>query len=132
MYFADQLTPDLRRSLLEDGWLDRLSLEQLTGAERLGDYDILGQSVGYEYIFSGETVRYLIETYGMDSFVQFYRFFSNVPTDRVIDRMPLFSVGFGTTFGNLSKELTPAALLDVYGITIADLDNAVKRRLRER
>jgi hypothetical protein len=132
MYFADQLTPDLRRSLLEDGWLDRLSLEQLTGAERLGDYDILGQSVGYEYIFSGETVRYLIETYGMDSFVQFYRFFSNVPTARVIDRMPLFSVGFGTTFGNLSKELTPAALLDVYGITIADLDNAVKRRLRER
>ncbi len=132
MYFADQLTPDLRRSLLEDGWLDRLSLEQLTGEASLGDYDFFGRRVGYEYAFSGETVRYLIETYGMDSFVQFYSFFSNVPTDRVIDQMPLFSVGFGTTFGKLSKELTPEALLDVYGITIADLDNAVKRRLRER
>ncbi len=132
MYFANQLTPDFRRSLVEDGWLDRLSLEQLTGEESLGDYDLLGRSVGYEYLFSGETVRYLIETYGMDSFLHFYRFFSNVPTDRVIDRMPLFHVGLGATFGNLSKELTPEALLDVYGITIAELDNAVKQRLREQ
>lgn len=35
-------------------------------------------------------------------------------------------------FGNLSQEVTPEALLSIYGITIADLDAAVKQRLREQ
>jgi len=132
MYYAGQLSPDFRRRLVADGRLDTLSLERLTGAESLGAYDMLGQSVGYEYIFSGETVRYLIDTYGTDSFREFYRYFSRVPTEKVIDRMPLFSVGFGSRFGNLSREVTPEALLSVYGVTIADLDAAVKKRLREQ
>ena len=77
-------------------------------------------------------MRYLIDTYGTDSFREFYRYFSRVPTEKVIDRMPLFSVGFGSRFGNLSREVTPEALLSVYGVTIADLDAAVKQRLREQ
>jgi hypothetical protein len=132
MYYAGQLSPDFRRRLVADGRLDYLSLERLTDEESLGAYDLLGQSVGYEYIFSGETVRYLIDTYGTDSFREFYRYFSRVPTEKVIDRMPLFSVGFGSRFGNLSREVTPEALLSVYGVTIADLDAAVKKRLREQ
>ncbi|MGQ9829824.1 MAG: hypothetical protein ACUVSW_18375, partial [Roseiflexus sp.] len=86
----------------------------------------------YEYIFSGETVRYLLDTYGADSFREFYRSFTRVPPEKVIDRMPLFSVGFGSQFGKLSQEVTPEALLSVYGVTIADLDAAVKLRLREQ
>lgn len=131
VYFANQLTPDARRRLVEDGKLDSLSLEQLTGEESLGSYDLLGQYVAYEYIFSGETVRYLIDTYGSDSFWEFYGYFSNIPTDRIIDQMPLFSIGLGTPFGKISQELTPEALREVYGITITDLDTAVKQRLRE-
>lgn len=132
MYYAGQLVPDFQRRLVADGQLDSLSLERLTGADSLGAYDLLGQSVGYEYIFSGETVRYLLDTYGADSFREFYRSFTRVPLEKVIDRMPLFSVGFGSQFGNLSREVTPEALLSVYGVTIADLDAAVKLRLRDQ
>jgi hypothetical protein len=132
MYYAGQLPPDFRRRLVADGRLDSLSLERLTGAESLGAYDMLGQSVGYEYIFSGETVRYLIDTYGTDSFREFYRSFSRVPLEKVIEEMPLFSVGFGSRFGNLSRKVTPETLASVYGVTIADLDAAVKQRLREQ
>jgi len=132
MYYAGQLSPDFRRRLVADGRLDTLSLERLTGAESLGAYDMLGQSVGYEYIFSGETVRYLIDTYGTDSFREFYRSFSRVPLEKVIEEMPLFSVGFGSRFGNLSRKVTPETLASVYGVTIADLDAAVKQRLREQ
>ncbi|MCS7288153.1 MAG: hypothetical protein NZ699_03370 [Roseiflexus sp.] len=132
MYYAGQLPPELRRRLVEDGRLDYLSLERLTGEESLGAYDFIGQSVGYEYLFSGETVRYLIETYGTDSFRAFYRYFSRVPPEKMIDQMPLFSIGFGSQFGKLSREVTPEALASVYGLTIADLDAAVKRWLREQ
>jgi len=131
MHYAGQLSPDFRRRLVADGRLDSLSLERLTGADSLGAYDLLGQSVGYEYIFSGETVRYLIDTYGADSFREFYRSFSRVPLERVIEELPLFSVGFGSQFGNLSRKVTPEALMSAYGVTIADLDAAVKLRLRE-
>ncbi len=132
MYYAGQLSPDFRRRLIADGRLDSLSLERLTGAESLSAYTMLGQSVGYEYIFSGETVRYLIDTYGADSFREFYRSFSRGPLERVIDQMPLFSIGFGSRFGNLTREVTPEVLLSVYGVTIADLDAAVKQQLREQ
>jgi hypothetical protein len=77
-------------------------------------------------------VRYLIDTYGTDSFREFYRSFSRVPLEKVIEEMPLFSVGFGSRFGNLSRKVTPEALASVYGVTIADLDAAVKQRLREQ
>lgn len=132
MHYAGQLSPDLRRRLVADGRLDSVSLERLTGADSLGAFDFFGQSVGYEYLFSGETARYLIDTYGTDSFREFYRYFSRVPPEKVIDKMPLFSVGFGSRFGNLSREVTPEALSSVYGLTIADLDAAVKQRLREQ
>ncbi len=132
MHYAGQLPPELRRRLVEDGRLDSLSLERLTGAETLGAFDLLGQRVGYEYLFSGEVVRYLIETRGEASFRELYRYFSNVPLERVLDRVPLFSVGFGAPFGKLSQEVTPEALSSVYGLTIADLDAAVKQRLQEQ
>ncbi len=132
MYYAEQLPPDLRRRLVEEGGIASLNLERLTGAETLGAYDLLGQHVGYEYIFSGEVVRYLIETYGIDRFRDFYRYYSRIPAEQVIDRMPLFSIGMGSTFGNISRELTPDALSSVYGLTIAELDAAVKLRLREQ
>ncbi|MCS6841087.1 MAG: hypothetical protein NZ701_09925, partial [Roseiflexus sp.] len=132
MYYAGQLPPELRRRLVEDGRLDYLSLERLTGEESLGAYDFIGQSVGYEYLFSGETVRYLIDIYGTDSFRAFYRYFSRVPPEKMIDQMPLFSIGFGSQFGKLSREVTPEALSSVYGLTITDLDAAVKQRLREQ
>jgi len=38
----------------------------------------------------------------------------------VIEEMPLFSVGFGSRFGNLSRKVTPETLASVYGVTIAD------------
>lgn len=132
MYYAGQLPPELRRRLVEDGRLDYLSLERLTGEDSLGAYDFFGGRVGYEYLFSGETVRYLIDAYGTDSFREFYRYFSRVPPEKVIDQMPLFFVGFGSQFGKLSREATPEALSRVYGLTIADLDAAVKQRLREQ
>lgn len=130
MYYAGQLPPDFRRRLVDDGKLDNLNLERLTGVDSLGAFDFFGQNVGYEYIFSGETVRYLIETYGEDAFREFYRYFSRVPPEKVLDQMPLFSVGFGSQFGKLSRELTPEALLSIYGLTIADLDAAVKQQLQ--
>ncbi len=132
MYYAGQLPPDLRRRLVEDGKLDSLSLERLTGMETLGAFDFFGQRVGYEYLFSGEVVRYLIETRGEASFRELYRYFSDVPLEKALDQMPLFSVGSGARFGKLSQELTPEALSSVYGLTIADLDAAVKQRLQEQ
>lgn len=130
MFYAGQNTAEFREQLVASGRLDAISLARLTSADTLGEFDILGQSVGPEYVFSAEVTRYLIETYGQERYRELYRFFSRVPADQVRDRMPVFSGPFGSAFGNLSQELTTQALSEVYGLTIEELDAAVKQSLR--
>lgn len=130
MFYAGQNTPEFRDQLVTGGRLDSVSLARLTRADTLGEFDILGQSVGPEYVFSAEVTRYLIETYGQERYGELYRFFSRIPADQVRDRMPVFSGPFGSAFGNLSEELTTQALSEVYGLTIEELDAAVKQWLR--
>jgi hypothetical protein len=134
VYYAGQNIPELRRLLVEEGNLDAISLAQLTGAGTLGAHDFLGQRVGREYIYSAEVARYLIETYGEETFLELYRFYNRLPAAGVRDRMPRhFAVSYSVNaaFSNLSQELTAAALDEIYGLTVEQLDTAVKEWLRQ-
>lgn len=128
VYFAGQDTPEERRSLVENGRLEQVNLEQLTAASSLGEHDLLGERASTEYGYSGATIAYLIETYSEEAVVDFYRSYAAVPAADVRDRMPQFGNPFAnsTVFQELSTELTDAAAQSYFGRTLAELDADVK------
>ncbi|WP_298490148.1 hypothetical protein [uncultured Chloroflexus sp.] len=130
MYFADQYRPELRRYLIQEGQPDQIDLTKLTAADQLGQFDMLGKSVGPEYLFSAETVQYLINTYGIERFWEFYRSFTTIPTERLQQAIPLFTV-LGSGLGPFRNEVTPEMLNAVYGLSLVELEAAVKANLQQ-
>lgn len=130
MYFAGQYQPELRQSLIQEGQPNRIDLAKLTAADQLGQFDMLGNSVGPEYLFSAETVQYLIDTYGIERFWEFYRSFTTIPTERLRQALPSFTV-LGSGLGPFRNEVTPEMLNAVYGLSLAELEAAVKANLQQ-
>ncbi|MFN3372528.1 MAG: hypothetical protein ACK44M_03050 [Chloroflexus sp.] len=130
MYFADQYRPELRQYLISEGKSDQISLAQLTAADQLGQFDFMGGRVGPEYLFCAEVVQYLIDTYGIERFWEFYRSFTTIPTERLQQAIPLFTV-LDSGLGPFRKEVTPEILNTVYGLSLADLEAAVKANLQQ-
>lgn len=132
VYYSEGRNAELRTHVLDSGQLERLNLAQLTRAGSLGEHDILGEQTGYEYIFSGETVAYLIETYGEQRLFDFYRSYADVPASDVHDRMPRFGSAFvaDAVFADLRVQLTEAALQRFFNTTLAQLEADVKAWLR--
>lgn len=130
MHFAGQYRPELRQYLISEGKPDQISLAQLTAADQLGQFDVMGGRVGSEYLFSAEVVQYLIDTYGIERFWDFYRSFTRVPAERLRQALPLFSV-MNSGLGPFRNEIVPEMLNEVYGLSLAELEAAVKAGLQQ-
>jgi hypothetical protein len=134
VHFAGQNTPDERRHLLDGGRLDQLSLEKLTRASTLGEHDVQGERVGDEYALSGEVVAYLVDTFGADTFLAFYRSYGQVSSAQVRDKLPRFASAIAAqgAFADLSAQLTTDAAQRFFGVTLATLEADVKAWARSR
>lgn len=132
VYYSEDVGGVTRDRLLNDGQLDNITLENLTRAETLGEHDFVGQQVGYEYIYSGETFAYLIETFGEDVTMEFYQSYAKVPAADVRDEMPRFGSTFAANavFANLRAELTEAAVQRFFNRSVEQLDADIKEWLR--
>ena len=128
VYYSGQDTADERLRLYEEGQMNSVNLSQLTGLDSLGEHDFIGKTTGYRYIYSGATIRYLIETYGEEQLFAFYRTYANVPAADVKDRMPTFATSLTrkAIFKNLGQELTVTNVQAILGITLEELDARVK------
>lgn len=132
VYYAGQNTAESRRGLLEGNRLDGLSLDRLTRAEQLGEHDVLGRNVGAEYAFSGETVAFLIQTFGEAKFLEFYRAYAAVPAATVRGELPRFGGAFaqGSGFADLRGTLTREYVQKIFGVSLEQLDADVKAWVR--
>lgn len=130
IHFAGQYRPELRQYLISEGKPDQISLAQLTAADQLGQFDFIGGRAGPEYLFSAAVVQYLIDTYGSERFWDFYRSFSRVPAERLRQALPLFSV-MDSGLGPFRSEIVPEMLNAVYGLSLAELEAAVKASLHQ-
>lgn len=132
VFYSGETGPAHRERLLDSGQLDGLSLQALTAAGSLGEHDFTGERVGAEYTFSGETVAYLVEQFGEEQVLAFYRSYAAVPAADVREKLPRFggSVLADAAFADLSTQLTADALQQFFGLTIDELDAAVKAEIR--
>ncbi len=128
VFYAGQETPETRMFLLEEERLEKIDLEELTAATSLGQHDFLGERASTEYSYAGATIAYLIETYGEEVVLDFYRSYAIVPATVIRDQMPVFWNQFATSsaFLELSTELTSEAVQSHFGRTLAELDADVK------
>ena len=128
VFYAGQDTPEERRNLVEEGRLEEVTLEELTAAASLGEHDLLGERASTEYSYAGATIAYLIETFGEEAVLDFYRSYATMLTADVRERMPVFGNPFANSnaFQELSTELTSEAVQSRFGRTLTDLDADVK------
>jgi hypothetical protein len=128
VYYAEQCPPEQLRTLVEEGQLNQLSLEELTGARSLGEHDVLGQTVGYEYLYSGAVITYLTDKYGEDKVMDFYRAYAQVPDAELAEKFRgmFASILADTNMTQMAQEKTPELLQEHFGLTLEELDEAVK------
>ncbi len=133
VYYAEQAPPERLRTLVTEGRLNELSLVELTGAESLGEHDVLGETVGYEYLYSGAAITYLVQTYGEDKVMAFYRAYSQVPDAELAEKFSgmFASLLASTHMTQMAQEKTPVFVQQYFGISLEELDAAVKAWLQQ-
>lgn len=133
VYFSEQNTPAARRGLLESGQLDKLSLAELTRDSSPGAHDASGLLAGYAYIFSGETINYLVQQFGEEQVLAFYRSYIGIRPDSGQVATPHFTLGSRTmdaVFADMSEEFTREAVRQFFDLSLDELDAQVKDWLK--
>jgi len=128
VYYAQQASPEQLKTLVSEGRLNELSLTDLTAANSLGEHDIFGQTVGYEYLYSGAVITYLMQNFGEDQVMAFYRAYSQVPDAELAEK---FSGMFASLLADahmsqMAQEKTPGFVQQSFGLSLEELDAAVK------
>ena len=109
--------------------LNRFSLRRLTAARSLGEHDGARARTSEQYLFSGNAVAHLVDTYGADRFLAFYHSYSEVTESEAWDALEEtqgLSRMISTTYGQLATRLTDNALRRHFDTDVATLDRAVK------
>ncbi len=132
VYYSETIGPAQRQQLAANGQLKTLSLVDLTKAGSLGEHDYTAERVGAEYLYSGAAVAYLIQTFGEDTVLNFYRSYAAVPAADVRNQLPQFGSSLPTdaAFADLSSNLTSTAVQQFFGRSIQQLDADVKAWIR--
>lgn len=131
VYYADQDTAADRSVRYNAERLPTIDLTQLTSLSSLGIHDGAGETTSYRYLYSGAVIAYLVERYGEEQVLAFYRGYAAVPAAEVQDRLPLYvnPLEQDRVFQSLSSEVTETALVNHFDLTLAELDAAVKEWL---
>lgn len=83
--------------------------------------------------YAAEVARYLIAMYGVDAFLQLYRWFGRLPAAQARARMLrhfALSYAVSAAVANPSRKVTAEALDALFGLTVDALDELVKDGLR--
>lgn len=128
VYYAGQDTAADRSPRYNEERLPTIDLRTLTGLPSLGIHDITSETTSYRYLYSGAVIAYLIDTYGEEALLAFYRSYADVPVADVQDRLPLYGspLAQDRAFQQLSVDVTETALATNFDLTLTTLEEAVK------
>ncbi len=134
VHYSGEDSTEARTRLFTEGRMNEVDLVELTTLAELGEHDYLGETTNYRYIFSGATVGYLIETFGEQTLLDFYRAYAELPVEDVEGRMPRYQSAYAVeaVFQELSEEFTAQSVQDFFGLTLTELDNTVKAWIAEQ
>jgi hypothetical protein len=135
VYFSDQNNPEARAYLVNSGELEAIGLDRPARDGSLDAHDLSAPGTEYEYIFYGEVINYLVSNFSEEQVLAFYRSYTRVPAAMMEARAPDFTLGsrpVHAAFADLSQEFTGQAVQEFFGLSLAELDAAVKIWLEEQ
>lgn len=134
MYFAGQRPTETWRRGVRERRFQALSFSELATRSALGAHDATGLTASFEYAYASAASHYLIETYGVDAYLNFYRSYARVPADEVYERLPDDGIEArrSQALVALGAATTQEALREVFGLTEAELDVAVRDWIAEQ
>lgn len=135
VYFSDQNSPEARAYLVNSGQLQTVGLDRPALDASPDAPDLSGPGTEYEYIFYGEVINYLARYFGEEQVLAFYRSYTRVPATMMETRVPDFTLGsrpVDVALADFSQEFTGQAVQEFFGLSLAQLDAAVKNWLEEQ
>ena len=134
MHFAEQRPTSTWRRGIRENRFNALTFAELGTRASLGAHDASGLTASFEYAYAGAAANYLIETFGVEAYLEFYSSYSKVPAQEVYDRLPDEGVEprRSPKLLELGAETTRMALLTSFGLTEGALDVAVRDWIREQ
>jgi hypothetical protein len=131
VFFSEHINFDMNRALVARD-INRFSLPRLTTARSLGEHDSQGAQTADEYLFSGNAVAFLVDSFGVESFLEFYRSYAGVSEESARQAMQEsqgLSRMLTNTSSQLTTSLTQAALERHFQMTLQELDRELKESL---
>lgn len=125
VYYANQDTADQRQFLLDSDEYADLNLIDLTEADKLGEWDFLGERGSAEYAYSGALFSYIVETYSEEKAMELYNRFAEVPSSTVREALPdtfFASIMLDASMKELRETLTPQFVEEVLGVSLEQLE----------
>lgn len=128
MYLAGTRPVALWRDGLPKGKFDRISIEELTKASNLGEYNSSREGASLEYAYSAAAAWYLVETFSAQQYWTFYRAYADVPPAELYDLLPdpSSSARGEQAIEDLAVSRTAAGLQKVFALDPVTLDRNVK------
>lgn len=128
VYYAGQKSAASHTAAYNQRQLESINLATLTTLSSLGVHAAVGEQTSYRYLYSGAVIAYLVETYSEDAVWRFYRTYTQVSATEIRERLPsaVDPSQQEQIFQRLSLEVTEAALAATFGLTLTELDEAVK------
>lgn len=128
MYLAGTRPVALWRDGLPKGKFDRITIEELTKASNLGEHNSSREGASLEYAYSAAAAWYLVETFGAEQYLTFYRTYADVPPAELYDLLPdrSSSTEGEQAIEDLAVTRTAAGLKKVFALDPATLDRNVK------
>lgn len=124
MYISDDVPETIIADWLADDGAAKLSLADLNSKTSFGEHDFTGTQTSIDYAYSAYLTRYIVETYGEDTFFALYDSLAEVPYEVISDELPAFAGGslYSSAFGTLADKLTSEQIETTLGIDLATLE----------
>ncbi|MEO7804499.1 MAG: hypothetical protein ABIS18_09155 [Actinomycetota bacterium] len=132
MFLAETRPVDTWKEGIRRGVFDTISLVQLNRASNLGLHDPSGEAASFEYAYASAASWYLTQTFGSETFFDFYESYTEVSASTFYDRLPEQRTPQQEeqAVATLAEETTTASIQKLFGISTSELDARVRQWIR--
>ena len=128
MYLAGTRPVAIWRNGLQRKRFDGINIERLTRAANLGEHETSREGASLEYAYSAAAAWYLVETFGAETYWDFYRSYSEVPAQELYDRLPenTTTPEGRQAIEGLAVSTTTESLLRLFNLDPQSLDREIR------
>jgi len=128
MYLAGTRPVAIWRNGLRRNRFDGINIERLTRAANLGEHETSREGASLEYAYSAAAAWYLVDTFGAETYWDFYRSYSEVPAQELYDRLPenTTTPEGRQAIEGLAVSTTTESLLRLFNLDPQSLDREIR------